>query len=163
MNIWLIAGAILALKSVISHTWRFCVSPNIIGSNKCSSSNTCIFFTVNISKAVQPLLAIHIAHGEVLYCIAAVWWRRPATTISHLHQHPGNLTVFQAPLQDASSNVPNRECMVYEQCVCVLDFLYHTGPSLLTISLACHTSTHKTKKKPLRFFQVMEVQCGIHF
>lgn len=69
MNIWLIAGAILALKSVISHTWRFCVSPNIIGSNKCSSSNTCIFFTVNISKAVQPPLAIHIAHGEVLYLL----------------------------------------------------------------------------------------------
>ena len=47
----------------------------------------------------------HMAVQRSCVC-AAVWWRRPATNISHLYQRQGNLTVFQAQLQGASSRVP---------------------------------------------------------
>lgn len=61
---------------------------------------------------------------------AAVWRRRPATNISQLYLHLGKLTVFQAPLQGASSNVPSRACSAYEHHVCVFDFsTYHTDLS----------------------------------
>lgn len=78
-------------------------------------------FCLNVSKALQSILEMY----SPLVCTvlhAAVWCRRPATNISQLYLHLGKLTVFQAPLQGASSNVPSRACSSYEHHACVFDF-----------------------------------------
>lgn len=62
--------------------------------------------------------------------------------ISQLCLRLGKLTVFQAPLQGASSDVPSRACAVYEQHVYVFDFSpYRAGLSLDITSLLSPTST----------------------
>lgn len=62
--------------------------------------------------------------------------------ISQLYLRLGKLTVFQAPLQGASSDVPSRACAVYEQHVYVFDFSpYRAVLSLDITSLLSPTST----------------------
>lgn len=94
---------------------------------------------------------------------AAVWWTRPATNISQLYLHLGKLTVFQAPLQGASSNVPIWACSAYEQHVCVFDFSpYHADLSRHHFTALSHI--HEEAR--LRRFPVpteMDSCCSHHY
>lgn len=102
-----------------------------------------LFFKI-ISEAFQSVLPIHYS---ALLCSAVIdvllfdGEGQPRTYLNCTCAR-GKLTVFQAPLQGASSNAASRACVVREQHVYVFDFSpQRTGPSLNIVPLPSPTST----------------------
>lgn len=100
-----------------------------------------LFFR-NISEAFQSVLPIYYS---TLLCSAVtdvLLFDGEGQPRTYLNCTCGKLTVFQAPLQGASSNAASRACVVREQHVYVFDFSpQRAGPSLNIVPLPSPTST----------------------
>lgn len=110
-------------------------------------------YTVNISKAAQsPWAKYNIAHGcTVQCCICCCLMEKASHEHISLVPTTGEADCILGSTTRASSSVPSTACMVYEQYVCVFDFLpYRAGLSLHITSLPSLTFTKEaTLLKPL--------------
>ena len=93
---------------------------------------------------------------------AAVWWRSPATNISHLYQRLGNLTVFQAALQGLPA-VHRAEPVWFMNNMSLYLISYRTALPSHSTSPRCPLP--HSQKKPLHpsFSESTEVTCCVHY
>lgn len=122
------------------------------------------FFIVSISVAVLSLLAIpsKLEHCVLLYMLLFDGEGRLLTYLTCTSAW-GKLTVFQAPLQGASSGVLSRACMVFMNNMSVYLISYHAA--LASHSASPHCPLSHPQKKPLypSFSRPAEVTSCIHY